>query len=120
MDYLVKEPISKSHEWETIDFSNHSEHSINVSSSFEEDSDIRGVNKITDFDYAAEMNHFQPNNIDLTNQHVFDNSPSGESKSTELNSARNKPGKNTSFREIEVLHLKRKAFANRLKGSINF
>ena len=119
MDYLVQEPISSSHEWETIDFSNHSEHSFNVSSSFEEDSDIRGVNKTTDFDYAAEMNHFQPNNINLNNQQVYDNSPFSASKSIELNSDRSQPSRHTSFREIEMLHLKRKAFANRLKGSKN-
>ena len=91
---MVQEPISSSHEWETIDFSNHSEHSFNVSSSFEEDSDIRGVNKTTDFDYAAEMNHFQPNNVNLATQNVDDNSPLSESKSTELNSDRNHPGRN--------------------------
>ena len=49
-----------------------------------------GANKAKDFDYAAEMNHFQPNNVNLATQNVDDNSPSSESKSTELNSDRNK------------------------------
>ena len=117
---MVRDPTSSSHDWETIEFSNSSKHSINVSSSFEEDSDISGVNKTTDFDYAAEMNHFQPNNINLTNQDVYDNSPLDERKSKESNSDRNQPSRNTSFREIEILHLRRKAFANRLKGSVDF
>ena len=115
-DYAGHEFNSSSHNETKQDFSNYSNHSFITWSSDKMSSEAINVDKTADFDYAAEMKHFEPTHLNLTYQNGDRSSPVDKNETIVYSSKTNHPSKNVTLHEMEKILLKKKELGKRLKG----
>ena len=118
-DYAGHEINSSSHNETKQDFSNYTNHSFITWSSDKMSSETIDVDKTADFDYAAEMKHFEPTHLNLTYQNGDRFSPVDKNDTIVYSSETNHANKTVPFHEIEKILLKKKELGKRLKGSQN-
>ena len=114
----VQEFAASSRETTQHGFSNHSNNSLITSSSAKDDNEFIDGDNTSDFDYAAEMKHFEPNHSNLTYKNKDQLMPIDENETMIFDSKLNHPSINTTFQEIERHLQKKKAMGKRLKGKI--